>query len=124
MLTCGSAAKVRQPAQRRLHGHVQLSGERAPFTRRSGDIVLAFAGWQTHAVADARHTRRLEPDAAPVPPALCVLGMPGFTTYVGLIEIGRPRPGETVVVAAATGPVGSAAGPIARVKGSPCGRHR
>jgi NADPH-dependent curcumin reductase len=87
--------------------------------RRSvGDIVLAYAGWQTHAVVDARRTRRLDPTVAPISTALGVLGMPGFTAYAGLLEIGRPQPGETVVVAAATGPVGSAVGQIARVKGA------
>jgi NADPH-dependent curcumin reductase len=90
---------------------------RAP-NRAAGDLVLAFTGWQTHAVVDARHTRRLDPAAAPVSTALGVLGMPGFTAYAGLLEIGRPQPGETVVVAAATGPVGSAVGQIARVKGA------
>ncbi|MCR1780973.1 NADP-dependent oxidoreductase [Nocardioides carbamazepini] len=83
-----------------------------------GDIVLAYTGWQTHAVADARHTRALDPAEAPVSTALGVLGMPGFTAYAGLLEIGRPQPGETVVVAAATGPVGSAVGQIAQIKGA------
>lgn len=87
-------------------------------TRAVGDLVLAYTGWQTHAVADARHTRRLDPDGPPVSTALGVLGMPGFTAYAGLLEIGRPRPGETVVVAAATGPVGSAVGQIARLRGA------
>src|ERR687896_390951 len=53
---------------------------RAP-NRAAGDLVLAFAGWQTHAVVDARRTRRLDPAAAPVSTALGVLGMPGFTAY-------------------------------------------
>lgn len=86
--------------------------------RAVGDVVLAYTGWQTHAVADARHTRRLDPERAPVSTALGVLGMPGFTAYAGLLEIGRPQAGETVVVAAATGPVGSAVGQIARIKGA------
>lgn len=86
--------------------------------RQSGDLVLAYTGWQTHAVADAGHTRRLDPDAAPVSTALGVLGMPGFTAYGGLLAIGDPQPGETVVVAAATGPVGSAVGQIAKLKGA------
>ena len=81
-------------------------------------MVLSYSGWQTHAVADARATRKLDPDAAPVSTALGVLGMPGFAAYAGLLEIGKPRAGETVVVAAATGPVGSAVGQIARVKGA------
>jgi NADPH-dependent curcumin reductase len=86
--------------------------------RAPGDLVLAYTGWQTHAVADARHTRRLDPAVAPVSTALGVLGMPGFTAYAGLLEIGRPQPGETVVVAAATGPVGSAVGQVAQIKGA------
>ncbi|MET8777143.1 NADP-dependent oxidoreductase [Nocardia sp. NPDC050713] len=83
-----------------------------------GDVVLSYSGWQSHAVASARHVRRLDPESAPISTALGVLGMPGFTAYGGLLEIGRPQPGETVVVAAATGPVGSAVGQIARIKGA------
>jgi NADPH-dependent curcumin reductase CurA len=83
-----------------------------------GDVVLSYSGWQTHAIADARHLRKLDPSAAPISTALGVLGMPGFTAYAGLLEIGRPQPDETVVVAAATGPVGSAVGQIAKVKGA------
>jgi NADPH-dependent curcumin reductase CurA len=85
---------------------------------RSGDIVLGYAGWQTHSVEPVRQLRRLDPDAAPVTTALGVLGMPGFTAYSGLLTIGRPKPGETVVVAAATGPVGSAVGQIAKIQGA------
>src|SRR5690606_13510781 len=69
-------------------------------------------------VADGRQVRKLDPAVAPVTTALGVLGMPGFTAYAGLLEIGRPREGETVVVAAATGPVGSAVGQIAQIKGA------
>jgi NADPH-dependent curcumin reductase CurA len=83
-----------------------------------GDVVLSYSGWQTHALSDGRGLRRLDPSLAPLSTALGVLGMPGFTAYAGLLEIGRPQPGETVVVAAATGPVGSAVGQIARVKGA------
>ncbi len=83
-----------------------------------GTMVLSFSGWQTHSVAEARAVRRLDPSAAPVSTALGVLGMPGFTAYAGLLEIGRPKEGETVVVAAATGPVGSAVGQIAKIKGA------
>ena len=84
----------------------------------AGSMVLSFSGWQSHSVSDARAVRRLDPAAAPVSTALGVLGMPGFTAYAGLLEIGRPKEGETVVVAAATGPVGSAVGQIAKVKGA------
>ncbi len=84
----------------------------------AGDLVLSYSGWQTHEVSDGKGLRKLDPSVAPVSTALGVLGMPGFTAYAGLLEIGRPQPGETVVVAAATGPVGSAVGQIARVKGA------
>ncbi len=83
-----------------------------------GDLVLSYSGWRTHALSDGRGLRRLDPSRAPISTALGVLGMPGFTAYAGLLEIGRPKPGETVVVAAATGPVGSAVGQIAKVKGA------
>jgi NADPH-dependent curcumin reductase CurA len=82
------------------------------------DIVLAHGGWQEYAVAPARQVRRLDPARAPISTAVGVLGMPGFTAYAGLLEIGRPQPGETVVVAAAAGPVGSTVGQIARIKGA------
>ncbi|WP_203338654.1 NADP-dependent oxidoreductase [Nocardioides limicola] len=85
--------------------------------RAAGDLVLAFTGWQTHAVVDARQTQRIDP-SAPISTALGVLGMPGFTAYAGLLEIGKPKAGETVVVAAAAGPVGSAVGQIAKIKGA------
>ncbi|WP_216892331.1 NADP-dependent oxidoreductase [Nocardia alni] len=83
----------------------------------AGDIVLADLGWQSFGVRGAAGVRRLDPGAAPVSTALGVLGMPGFTAYVGLNLIGRPNPGETVVVAAATGPVGSMVGQLAQLAG-------
>lgn len=83
-----------------------------------GDVVLGYAGWQTHSVEAARNLRIVQTGDAPVSAALGVLGMPGFTAYAGLLQIGRPQPGETVVVAAATGPVGSAVGQIARLRGA------
>ncbi|TJX70686.1 MAG: NADP-dependent oxidoreductase, partial [Mesorhizobium sp.] len=82
------------------------------------DIVLSHSGWQSFAVSDGVGLRKLEPAAAPVTTALGVLGMPGFTAYAGLLTIGRPKAGETVVVAAASGAVGSAVGQIARIKGA------
>src|SRR6201992_3008577 len=83
-----------------------------------GDIVLARAGWQTHAVSDGAGLRKVDPKLAPVSTAIGVLGMPGMTAYTGLLDIGKPQPGETVVVAAASGAVGSAVGQIARIKGA------
>jgi NADPH-dependent curcumin reductase len=62
--------------------------------------------------------RKIDPTLAPVSTAVGVLGMPGMTAYTGLLDIGKPQPGETVVVAAASGAVGSAVGQIARIKGA------
>ncbi len=87
-------------------------------THAEGDLVLARSGWQTHAVLPAAGVRRVPDAAEPISTALGVLGMPGLTAYVGLGNIGKPKPGETVVVAAATGPVGSAVGQIARQRGA------
>jgi NADPH-dependent curcumin reductase CurA len=86
---------------------------------RPGEIVLAHLGWQTHAVVTAKQIlRRLDPAQASVSTALGVYGMPGFTAWAGLDEIGKPKPGETVVVAAASGPVGGTVGQIARLRGA------
>lgn len=85
---------------------------------KEGDVVLAQTGWRSHAalVPDER-TRVLDAAQAPSTTALGVLGMPGFTAWSGLKLIGRPKPGETVVVAAATGPVGSLVGQLAKLWG-------
>ncbi|MBM7518554.1 NADP-dependent oxidoreductase [Nocardioides nitrophenolicus] len=83
-----------------------------------GDLVVAHAGWQTHAVMDGTAVRKVSVGSAPVSTALGVLGMPGFAAYAGLAEIGRVQPGETLVVAAASGAVGSAVGQIARIRGA------
>jgi NADPH-dependent curcumin reductase CurA len=85
---------------------------------REGDIVLSHSGWQDYAVSNGQGLRRLDPNTAPIQTALGVLGMPGMTAYTGLLNIGQPKEGETVVVAAATGPVGSAVGQIAKMKGA------
>ncbi|ALM85936.1 NADP-dependent oxidoreductase [Bordetella sp. N] len=83
-----------------------------------GDLVLAHAGWTTHAVMDAKGLVKIDPATAPIETRLGVLGMPGFTAFAGLREIGRPRAGETVVVAAASGPVGSLVGQLAKRDGA------
>lgn len=84
-----------------------------------GDLVLAYGGWQTFAAVDGdRIERKLQADGLPPSTALGVHGMPGFTAYVGLHEIGRPKKGETVAVAAASGPVGATVGQIARLRGA------
>jgi NADPH-dependent curcumin reductase CurA len=85
----------------------------------AGDVVLAYNGWQEYGVARASLVRKLDPDSGvPVTAALGVLGMPGFTAYAGLTQIGQPKPGETVVVAAASGPVGATVGQLARIFGA------
>jgi NADPH-dependent curcumin reductase len=84
---------------------------------RVGDLVLAYTGWQDFAVSTGQGLTKLSPAMERPSRALGVLGMPGFTAYMGLLDIGRPKPGETVVVAAATGAVGAAVGQIAKLKG-------
>ncbi len=82
-----------------------------------GDIVFGYGGWQEYSVSDGTGVNKGNPDLAPVSTALGVLGMPGMTAYTGLINIGQPKAGETVVVAAASGAVGSVVGQIAKLKG-------
>ena len=82
-----------------------------------GDLVLGGAGWQDYALSNGDGLLPLGDLALPSL-ALGALGMPAFTAYVGLLDIGQPRPGETVVVAAATGAVGAAVGQIAKLKGA------
>ena len=89
-----------------------------------GDFVLSYGGWQTYHVAKSAGARvgafgpmKLDPKAAPISTALGVLGMPGMTAYVGLYDLGQPKPGETVVVSAAAGAVGSAVGQLAKIRG-------
>jgi hypothetical protein len=82
-----------------------------------GDIVVGQGGWQDYAVLPGALLRKLDPRLAPVSTALGILGMPGMTAYVGLLDIGRPKPGETVVVSAASGAVGSVVGQIAKIHG-------
>jgi NADPH-dependent curcumin reductase len=81
-----------------------------------GDVVVGYGGWQEYALSNGAGLRKLDPRAAPVSTALGVLGMPGMTACVGLLEIGQPKPGETVVLAAASGAVGSVVGQIAKIK--------
>src|SRR5229473_1205518 len=83
-----------------------------------GDIVLAHTGWRTHAASASAALRKLNPAVAPITTGLGVLGMPCFTAYSGLDLIGKPKPGETVVVAAASGPVGSLVGQLAKLSGA------
>jgi len=82
-----------------------------------GQFVMGGFGWATHAVAPAAGLAKIDPKTAPITYALGVLGMPGLTGWYGLTELGKPKAGETLVVAAATGPVGSMVGQIAKSMG-------
>jgi NADPH-dependent curcumin reductase CurA len=83
----------------------------------AGGFVVGYDGWQEYAVSDGKGVHTLDPAQAPISYALGVLGMPGLTAYAGLLDVGQPKAGETVVVSAAAGAVGSLVGQIARVKG-------
>ncbi len=84
---------------------------------KPGDIVTGQLGWQLYSVARAKELRKVDPNLAPVTTALGVLGMPGLTAYFGLVDIGEPREGETVVVSGAAGAVGMTVCQIAKIKG-------
>jgi hypothetical protein len=84
----------------------------------AGDMVLGRGGWQQYALLDGTAVRKLEPSDAPLGTALGVLGTPGLTGYVGIVYVAPPHPGQTVVVSAATGPVGSTVGQTARLMGA------
>ena len=92
-----------------------MASDRAGYAK--GDIVLAHTGWRTHAAWDGA-PRKLDPKAAPITTGLGVLGMPGFTAYSGLYVLGKPKAGETVAVAAASGPVGALVGQLAKMVGA------
>jgi len=82
-----------------------------------GDIVVGYTGWQAYAKSDGSGLRKIDPTLAPISTALGTLGMPGMTAYTGLLNIGKPKPGETLVVAAASGAVGAIVGQIGKIKG-------
>lgn len=86
-------------------------------TYRPGDLVVGEGGWQEYLISDGTGLRRLPPDLTHPSSALGVLGMTGFTAWHGLLTIGEPQAGETLVVAAATGAVGTVVGQIGRLKG-------
>ncbi len=92
-----------------------IASENAQFA--AGDFVEGMFGWQQYASSNAKGVRKLDPALAPVSTALGILGIPGLTAYFGLLDIGKPRAGETVVVSGAAGAVGSVAGQIAKIKG-------
>lgn len=103
VMTCGAVCRV-------------MSSQHPGYAE--GDLVMSYtAGWQDYSVSDGTMVFKLDPAMPNPSQALGVLGMPGFTGYMGLLDIGQPKPGETVVVAAATGPVGAVVGQVAKLKG-------
>ena len=84
---------------------------------QAGDVVEGFFGWQQYAVSNGTGVRKIDLSVAPASTALGALGIPGLTAYFGLLDIAKPRAGETVVVSGAAGAVGSVAGQIAKIKG-------
>ena len=82
-----------------------------------GDIVEDRLGWQEYAIGGAATMRKVDPSLAPISTANGVLGMPGMTAYFGLLEVGQPKPGETIVVSAASGAVGQVVGQISKIMG-------
>ncbi len=84
---------------------------------REGDYVLSDKGWREFFVTDGSDLAKIDPDAAPVQSYLGILGIPGLTAYVGLLDIGNPRKGETVFVSTAAGAVGSLVCQVAKIKG-------
>ena len=82
-----------------------------------GDFVLHMFGWREYALAEPRQLTKVDPSLAPLQSFLGVLGMPGMTAYVGLLDIGKPQPGETVFVSGAAGAVGSEVCQIAKIQG-------
>ncbi|SDZ30530.1 NADP-dependent oxidoreductase [Pseudomonas sp. NFIX28] len=102
VMTGGAVSRV----ERSLHPKFQ-----------EGDLVVGTTGWQSHSISDGRNLMPV-PAGLPSPSmALGVLGMPGMTAYLGLMDIGQPKAGETLVVAAASGAVGSVVGQVAKIKG-------
>lgn len=83
-----------------------------------GDIVLGSLGWQEYSIAKEKTIRKIDDTLAPTTSYLSVLGMTGLTAYFGLLDIGKPKEGETVVVSGAAGAVGSVVGQIAKIKGT------
>jgi NADPH-dependent curcumin reductase CurA len=83
----------------------------------AGDYVSGATGVQSHATVRAKDLIKIDPALAPLPVYLNVLGMPGMTAYFGLLDVGEPKTGETVVVSGAAGAVGATVGQIAKIKG-------
>ena len=92
-----------------------VKSEHAGF--KVGDIVEDRLGWQEYAIGGGPTLRKVDPSIAPISTANGVLGMPGMTAYFGLLHVGQPKPGETIVVSAASGAVGQVVGQIGKIMG-------
>ncbi|MCP5028452.1 MAG: NADP-dependent oxidoreductase [Actinomycetia bacterium] len=104
-----------EPVTARVVGEVVASNDPA---HSRGDIVWGFLGWELYSVIRGAELTTVDPGLGPISHAISVRGMPGLTAWVGILEIGRPRPGETVLVSSATGAVGSVVGQLARQAGA------
>jgi NADPH-dependent curcumin reductase CurA len=102
VMRAGSAGKV-------------LASKNAAFA--AGDYVTGWTGVQEYSLSDGNGLTKVDPRVAPLPVYLGTLGMPGMTAYFGLLEVGKPQPGDTVVVSGAAGAVGAIVGQIAKIKG-------
>jgi NADPH-dependent curcumin reductase CurA len=85
---------------------------------KPGDFVYGETGWQSHPTVDAAVIQKIDPTLGPISTSVGVLGSPGLTAWVGMVDVGQPKSGETVVVSAAAGAVGSVAGQIAKIRGA------
>ncbi|MDL4843205.1 NADP-dependent oxidoreductase [Aquibacillus rhizosphaerae] len=85
---------------------------------KKGDMVIGMFGWQEYYIANETEVRTIDPNFAPITTNLGVLGMTGLTAYFGLLDIGKPKAGETVVISGAAGAVGSVVGQIAKIQGA------
>lgn len=81
-----------------------------------GDFVVGYDGWQSYAISKGEALIKLDPNQLPISYALGITGMPGMTAYFALLDIGKPKAGETIVVSAASGAVGAVIGQIAKIK--------
>ena len=85
---------------------------------KKGDIVEGFSlGWQEYVITNPSNIRKIDPKIAPIQTAVGILGMPGMTAFFGLLHVGKPIPGDTVVISAASGAVGQIVGQIAKIAG-------
>lgn len=109
-----AAFELGKPLTGRSVGRV-VSSNLADF--KEGDYVFERLGWQNYSVSDGSDARKVDPDAAPLSTYLGVVGVPGLCGYFGMLDIGKPEIGQTVVVSGASGAVGMTASQIAKLQG-------